>query len=48
MRRTGEREKEDNNQGGEVDLMEDVEWEKIWGRCNEGNNVIPPALEGLG
>jgi hypothetical protein len=45
MRRTGE--KEEGIQGGEVELREDVEWEKIWGRRTEGD-VIPPALEGLG
>ena len=49
MRRAGEREEGNNNsQGGGVELTEDVEWEKIWGRRTEGDNVIPPALEGLG
>jgi hypothetical protein len=47
MRRTGEREREESIRGGEVELREDVEWEKIWGRRTEGD-VIPPALEGLG
>ena len=45
MRRTGER--EESVQGGEVELTEEVEWEKVWGRRTEGD-VIPPALKGLG
>jgi len=45
MRRTGER--EESIQGGEVELTEDVEWEKIWARRTE-RNALPPALEGLG
>jgi hypothetical protein len=45
MRRTGER--EESIQGGEVELTEEVEWEKMWGRRIEGD-VIPPALKGLG
>ncbi len=44
MRRTGER--EERIQGGQVELTEDVEWEKIWARRTQGN-VMPPALEGL-
>ncbi|KAF8495724.1 hypothetical protein F5888DRAFT_1615424 [Russula emetica] len=46
MRRTSDQ-REESIQGGEVELKEDVEWEKIWGRRTEGD-VIPPALEGLG
>jgi hypothetical protein len=42
MRRTDE-----GTQGGEVELTEDMEWEKVWGRRAEGD-VVPPALEGLG
>jgi hypothetical protein len=45
MRRTGER--EESIQGGEVELTEGVEWEKMWGRRTEGD-VLPPALKGLG
>ena len=45
MRRTGER--EESIQGGEVELTEEVEWEKMWGRHTEGD-VLPPALKGLG
>ena len=45
MRRTGER--EESIQGGEVELTEKVEWEKMWGRRTEGD-VLPPALKGLG
>ena len=29
MRRKGEREREESIQGGEAELKEDVEWEKI-------------------
>ncbi|KAN0114252.1 hypothetical protein V8E52_006902 [Russula decolorans] len=47
MRRTGDREREESIQGGKVELREDMEWEKIWGRRTE-SDVIPPALEGLG
>ena len=45
MRRTGASEK-DTQQGGELELTEDVEWEKMWGRRTEGEVI--PALEGLG
>jgi hypothetical protein len=44
MRRS---EREESIQDGKVELREDVEWEKIWGRRTVGD-VIPPALEGLG
>jgi hypothetical protein len=47
MRRTGEVEREGGIQSGKVELTEDVEWEKIWGRHTE-RDAIPPALEGLG
>jgi hypothetical protein len=42
MRRTGK----ERTQSGEVELTEDVEWERIWRPRPEGN-VVPPALEGL-
>ena len=42
MRRTGK----ERTQSGEVELTEDVVWERIWRPCPEGN-VVPPALEGL-
>lgn len=47
MRRTGDSEREESIQGGKVELREDMEWEKIWGRRTE-SDVIPPALVGLG
>ena len=37
---------EERAQGGEVELTEDVEWERIW-RPHRGSNVLPSALEGL-
>ena len=39
MRRTGK----ERAQGGEVELTEDVVWERIWRPRPEGN-VVPPAL----
>jgi hypothetical protein len=42
MRRTGE----ERVQGGDVELKEDVEWERVW-RPRRGSNVLPSALEGL-
>ena len=42
MRRTGE----ERIQGGEVELTEDVEWERVWSPLR-GVNVLPSALEGL-
>ena len=42
MRGTGE----ERAQGGDVELTEDVEWERIW-RPRRGSNVLPSALEGF-
>lgn len=42
MRKTGK----ERIQGGEVELTEDVVWERIW-RPRQGSNVLPSALEGL-
>ena len=47
MRRTGDSEREESIQGGKVELREDMEWEKMWGRRTD-SDVIPPELEGLG
>jgi hypothetical protein len=42
-RKTGE----ERIQSGEVELSEDVEWERIWRLPRPEGNVVPPALEGL-